>query len=45
MSVEEAVAREPSNGSAKVVPVECEEVVAFGNVHFRKEIFCLSIVL
>ena len=44
MSVEEAVASKPSDGSAKVFPVESEEVIAFGNVYFRKEDFCLSVV-
>ena len=36
VSVKEAVASEPSDGSAKFIPVESEEVVAFCNVHYRK---------
>ena len=45
MSLKKTVASKPTNGSAKVVPVESEEVVAFGNVYLRKEDFGLSVVL
>ena len=45
MSLEEAVASKPSDGSAKVVSVESEEMVAFGNIYLREEYFCLSVVL
>ena len=45
VSLEEAVASEPSNGSAKVISVESKEMVAFGNVNLRKEYFGLSVVL
>ena len=30
---------ETYDGSAKVVPVESEEMVAFSNIHFREEDF------
>ena len=45
MSLEETVAIKPSNGSAKVVSVKSEEMVAFGNIYLRKEYFGLSVVL
>ena len=45
MSLEETVASEPSDGSAKVVPVESEEMIAFGYIYLREEYFCLSVVL
>ena len=45
MSLEKAVASKPSNGSAKVIPFESEEMVAFGNIHLWKEYFGLSVVL
>ena len=45
MSLEKTVASKPSNGSAKVISVESEEMVAFGNVYLRKEDFGLSVVL
>ena len=45
MSLKEAVASKPPNGSAKVITVESEEMVAFGNVYLRKEDFGLSVVL
>ena len=45
MSLEKTVASKPSNGSAKVVPIESEEMVAFGNIYLREEDFSLSVVL
>ena len=45
MSQKKTVASKPSNGSAKVISVESEEMVAFGNVYLRKEDFGLSVVL
>ena len=45
MYVEKAVASKPSNGSAKVISFESEEMIAFGNIYFRKENFGLSVVL
>ena len=45
MSLEKTVTSKPSNGSAKVISVESEEMVAFGNVYLRKEDFGLSVVL
>ena len=45
MSLKKTVASKPSNGSAKVIPFESEEMVAFGNIHLRKEYFGLSVVL
>ena len=45
MSLKKAVAGEPSYGSAKVVSVESEKMVAFGNIYFREEDFGLSVVL
>ena len=45
MSLEKTVASEPSDGSAKVITIESEEVVAFSNVHLRKEDFGLSVVM
>ena len=45
MSLKETVASEPSDGSAKVISVESEEVIAFGNIYLREEYFCLSVVL
>ena len=45
MSLEEAVASEPTNGSAKVPSVESEKMIAFGNIYLREEYFGLSIVL
>ena len=45
MSLEEAVASKPTNGSAKVNSVESEKMIAFGNIYLREEYFGLSIVL
>ena len=45
MSLKKTMAGEPSYGSAKVVSVEPEEMVAFGNVYLREEDFSLSVVL
>ena len=45
MSLKKTMAGEPSYGSAKVVSVEPEEMVAFGNVYLREEDFGLSVVL
>ena len=45
MSVKKTVASKPSNGSAKVIPVEPEEMAAFGNIYLREEDFGLSVVL
>ena len=45
MSLEEAVASKPSDGSAKVVPVKSEKMVAFCSIYLRKEYFSLSVVL
>ena len=45
MSLEKTVASKPSNGSAKVVTFESEEMVAFGSIYLRKEDFGLSVVL
>ena len=45
MSLKKTVAGEPSYGSAKVVSVESEEMVAFGNIYLREEDFGLSVVL
>ena len=45
MSLEKAVASKPSNGSAKVISFESEEMVAFGNIYLREEYFGLSVVL
>ena len=45
MSLEKTVASEPSDGSAKVITIESEEVVAFSNVYLRKEDFGLSVVM
>ena len=45
MSLKKTVASKPSNGSAKVITVESEEMVALGNIYLREEDFCLSVVL
>ena len=45
MSLKKTVASKPSNGPAKVIPVESEEMVAFGNIYLGKKDFGLSIVL
>ena len=45
VSLEEAVASEPSNGSTKVISVESNEMIAFGIIYLRKEYFGLSVVL
>ena len=45
MSLKKTVASKPSNGSAKVVTIESEEMVAFGSIYLRKEDFGLSVVL
>ena len=45
MSLKKTVASEPSNGSAKVVTIESEEMIAFGNIYLRKEDFGLSVVM
>ena len=45
MSLEEIVASKPADGSATVDSVESEEMIAFGNIYFRKENFGLSVVL
>ena len=45
MSLKKTVASEPSNGSAKVITIESEEMVAFGNIYLRKENFGLSVVM
>ena len=45
MSLEEAVASKPTNGSAKVNSVESEKMIAFGNIYLREEYFGLSVVL
>ena len=45
MSLEETVASEPSDGSAKVFSVKSEEMVAFGNIYLREEYFGLPVVL
>ena len=45
MSLKKTVASKPPNGPAKVIPVESEEMVAFGNIYLRKEDFGLSVVL
>ena len=45
MSLEEPIASKPSDGSAKVVSVKSEEIVAFGTIYLRKEDFGLSLVL
>ena len=45
MSLKKTVASKPSNGSAKVISIESEEMVAFGNIYLRKEDFGLSVVL
>ena len=45
MSLKKAVASKPPNGSTKVITVESEEMVAFGNVYLREEYFGLSVVL
>ena len=45
MSLKKTMAGEPLYGSAKVVSVEPEEMVAFGNVYLREEDFSLSVVL
>jgi len=45
VSLEKTVASEPSDGSAKVITIESEEVVAFSNVYLRKEDFGLSVVM
>ena len=45
MSLKKTVASEPSNGSAKVITIESEEMVAFGNIYLRKEDFGLSVVM
>ena len=39
------MASKPSDGSAKVITIESEEVVAFSNVYLRKEDFGLSVVM
>ena len=39
------MASKPSDGSAKVIPVKSEEMVAFGNIYLREEDFGLSVVL
>ena len=44
MSLEKTVASNPSDRPAKVVSVESEEMVAFGNIYLREEYFCLSVV-
>ena len=45
MSLKKTVASEPSNGSAKVITIKSEEMVAFGNIYLRKENFGLSVVM
>ena len=45
MSLKKTMASEPSNGSTKVISIESEEMVAFGNIYLRKEDFGLSVVL
>ena len=45
MSLKKTVASKPSYGSAKVISIESEEMVAFGNIYLRKEDFGLSAVL
>ena len=45
MSLEKTVASNPSDCPAKVVSVESEEMVAFGNIYLGEEYFCLSVVL
>ena len=35
----------PSNGPAKVLSIESEEMVTFGSIHLGKEYFGLSVVL
>ena len=45
MSLKKTVASKPSNGSAKVITIESEEMVAFGNIYLRKENFGLSVVM
>ena len=45
MSLKKTVASKPSNGSAKVVSVEPEEMVAFSNIYLGKEYFGLSVVM
>ena len=45
MSLKKTVASEPSNGSAKVITIESEEMVAFSNIYLRKENFGLSVVM
>ena len=45
MSLEEAMASKPSDGSAKVVSVKSEKMVAFGNIYLWEEYFSLSVVL
>ena len=45
MSLKKTVASKPSDGSAKVVSVESDEMVAFRNIYLWKEYFCLTTVL
>ena len=45
MSLKKTMASEPSNGSTKVISIESEEMVAFGNIYLRKENFGLSVVM
>ena len=45
MSLEKTMTSEPSDGSTKVISIESEEMVAFGNIYLRKEDFGLSVVL
>ena len=45
MSLKKTVASKPSDGSAKVVSVESEEMVAFRNIYLWKEYFGLSVML
>ena len=39
------MASKPSDGSAKVITIESEEMVAFSNIYLRKEDFSLSVVM
>ena len=45
MSLKKTMASKPSNGPAKVISFESEEMVAFGNIDLRKEYFSLSVEL
>ena len=44
MPVKEAMASEPSKGSAKVLPVQSQEVSTFNRVHLWEEYFGLPAV-